>query len=126
MIEMMIAISILLVAVGGAYTSQLTSLGLVQQSSARTVAMTDLEACMEQILAGSSELLPVAGSDFAHGASVAAFEDLHLPEQRITVTYPDYVVGADVPNPLQILLTASWNDNQGREQSKSLRSLKVR
>ena len=126
MIELIIAISILLVAVGGAYSSQLTSLRLVEQSRARTVAMTDLAACMEQILAGSAELLPLPGSSFAHGESVTAFEGLHLPGERLVASYPGYQLNGEVPNPLPVVLTAFWIDEQGREQSDTLRCLRVR
>ena len=126
MIEVIIAISVLLVAVVGAYSSQLASLGLVEQSRASTVAMTDLSACMEQVMASSAELLPLPGSDFAHGGSVAAFEDLHLRDERIVVSYPGYQLNAEVPNPLQILITASWTDNRGREHQETLSSLRAR
>ena len=46
------------------------------------------------------DLLPNAGSKYEHGVPIAAFEGLHLREQRIVATYPGYVTGGAVLDPL--------------------------
>ena len=125
MLEMLIAISVLLVAVGGSYLSQVTSMGLIEQSRDRAQALMDLEACMQQVALLPSASLPVAGSAFEHGLPVAFYEGLHLPEQRIVATYPGFDPALEVPDPLQVVLTATWEDRMGREQSQRLRGMRV-
>ncbi|MGK0219247.1 MAG: prepilin-type N-terminal cleavage/methylation domain-containing protein [Planctomycetota bacterium] len=126
MIEMLIAIGVLLVAVGGSYVSQLTSMGVIEQSRDRAQALMDLEACMEQVVLLPSASLPVAGSSFEHGVPVAMYEGLHLSEQRIVVTYPEFDPALEVPDPLQVVLTATWEDRLGRSYSQRLRGMRVR
>lgn len=126
MVEMLIATSVLLVAVIGAYSAQLASMQAVRQTTDRSAALTDLEACLEQVMATPAEQLPIPGSAFEHGQPVAAFEGLHLQEERIVVTYPGYVPAGTVPDPLTIVLTATWVDSSGRAGSQSLRSMKTR
>lgn len=126
MIEMLIAIVVMLVSVGGSYLSQLTSMGLIEQSRDRAQALMDLEACMEQVTLLPSASLPVAGSSFEHGVPVVMYEELHLPAQRIVVTYPGFDPTEEVPNPLQVVLTATWEDRMGHSYSQRLRGMRVR
>lgn len=126
MVEMLIAVGVLLVAVIGAYSAQLTSMQAVRLTTDRSTALTDLQACMEQVMAAPTEQLPVAGSAFEHGQPVAAFEELHLQEQRIVATYPGYVAPSTIPDPLTVVLTATWVDSAGRTGSQTLRSMRVR
>lgn len=120
------AIGVLLVAVVAAFGSQLTSFRLMSSSREDNTAIGDLAACMEEVLLEAVDTLPVAGSDFEHGASIAAYEDLHLRDQRIVATYPGYTPGGAVPDPLTIVLTTTWRDQRGIARSLTLRSLKVR
>jgi len=126
MVEVMVAIGVLLVAVVSAFGSQLTSFRLMSSSREDNTAIADLAACMEEAMIESVDSLPVAGSDYQHGVSIAAFEGLHLREQRIVATYPGYSAGGPVPDPLTIVLTATWLDSRGRARQVTLRSLKVR
>jgi len=126
MVEVMVAIGVLLVAVVTAFGSQLTSFRLMSSSREDNTAIADLAACMEEVMLETVVTLPVAGSVYAHEASIAAFEGLHLREQRIVATYPGYVAGGPVPDPLTIVLTATWRDSRGLARRLELRSLKVR
>lgn len=126
MVEVMVAIGVLLVAVVTAFGSQLTSFRLMSSSREDNSAIADLAACMEEVMLETVATLPIASSAYAHGASIAAFEDLHLRDQRIVATYPGYVAGGPVPNPLTIVLTATWRDSRGLARRLELRSLKVR
>ena len=119
MIEMLIAIGVLLVAVMGAYSSQVTSMRLVDQSRERAVALSDLEACMEEVMSTASDTLPVPGSTFEHGQPVASYEELHLRDERIVATYPEFT-GGDVPDPLVVRLSASWTDFDGHPRTMDL------
>ncbi|MEZ5973919.1 MAG: prepilin-type N-terminal cleavage/methylation domain-containing protein [Planctomycetota bacterium] len=112
MIEVMVAIVVLLVAATAAFSSQMTSMRLVQQSRDRGVALADMTACMEAIRSTPPDNLAEAGP-FAHGVPVAAYDDLHLRDEQIVVTYPGYVAGGALPDPLVVVLTANWRDDRG-------------
>lgn len=126
MVEVMVAIGVLLVAVLTAFGSQLTSFRLMSSSREDNTAIADLAACMEEVMLETVAALPVAGSRYEQGAPIAAFEGLHLREQRIVATYPGYVAGGLVPDPLTVVLTATWRDGRGLARRLELRSLKVR
>lgn len=125
-IELMLGIGVLLVAVLGALGSQLVSHDLVQVTRETDAATTDLQAAMEQLLLDTSDEIPVAGSPFQSGQPIAAFENLHLKDERIVATYPGYTPGLAVPDPLQIVLTATWTDFRGRPRNMRIACLKTR
>jgi prepilin-type N-terminal cleavage/methylation domain-containing protein len=125
LVELMIAIVVLLVAVLGTFTSQLKARDLIRTSRETQIAMADLQSAMERILLRPVDQIPIATSLYAHDQSIAAYEDLHLPDQRIVATYPGYT-GGDVPDPLPIVLTMTWSDAQGRPRAETLRSMKTR
>ncbi len=112
MLETLIAIAVLLVATAAAFGSQIASYGVINSSRNLSVAMTDLEVSMEQLLAESPDEMVLA---FPAGQPLAAFTGVHLREQLITPTYPGHAGGA-VPDPLDVVLTATWLDNRGRPQ----------
>ncbi len=126
MVEVMVAVGVLLVAVLTAFGSQVTSFRLMSASRDDNTAIADLAACMEEVLLRTPDVLPVAGSNFAHGAPIAAYEGLHLRDQRIVATYPGYTPGGAIPDPLPIVLTLTWRDGRGLARRMELRSLKVR
>lgn len=125
LIELMIAITVLLVAVLGTFVSQLKARELMQTSRETSIAMADLQGAMEQILLRPVDLIPVASSAYADDQPIAAYTDLHLPNQRIVADYPGFSGGA-VPDPLPIVLTMTWTDPRGRPRTKTLRSMKTR
>jgi len=125
LIELMIAITVLLVAVLGTFTSQLKARELLQTSRETSIAMADLQGAMEQILLRPVDLIPVPTSAYADDQPIAAYTDLHLPNQQIVADYPGYSGGA-VPDPLTIVLTMTWTDPRGRPRTKTLRSMKTR
>ena len=126
MLELMIGLGVLLVAVLGALGSQLVSNDLMQNTRETDAATTDLQAAMEQVLLLAPAQIPIAGSDFQSGQPIADFERLHLKNERIIATYPGYTVGLPVPDPLQIVLTATWTDFRGRPRSMRIACLKTR
>ena len=125
LIEMMVAITILLITVAGTTASQVSSNRLIATSAETSAAMADLQTCMEQLLLMPPEELPVAGSPYAAGQPVAAFEDMHLEGERIIARYPGFAGGA-VPDPLEILLTITWRDHQGGTRTLQLPCLTTR
>lgn len=123
MLELVVAIAILLVSTLAAFASQVRSFELMDSSRASASAMTDLEVCMEELLTRTADEMPVA---FPPGDAVPGFEDLHLPAESIVPQYPGYVAGGAVPDPLEIVLTATWNDGRGRPQRATLATIKTR
>lgn len=124
--ELMIAVGILLVAVLATLQSQITSLNLVHTTHETDTATSDLQAAMEQILLRSPDQIPIVGSPFAAGLPIAAFTNLHLRNERIVPTYPNYPGGLIVPDPLQIQLTLNWNDYRGRPRRMQIASTRTR
>jgi hypothetical protein len=81
---------------------------------------------MEQILLRSPDQIPIAGSLYAAGQPIAAYTDLHLRNERMLANYPNYVVGATVPDPLQIQLTLTWTDFKGRPRAMRIATTRTR
>lgn len=122
----MLTLVILMIVWGAALGSQLAASGLVQTGRETAIASADLQSCMERMLILPPQELPVAGSDFEVDRPIAIFEELHLDSQRIVATYPGYVPGGPVPDPLTIVLTTTWRDSDGRERTMQLRTIRTR
>lgn len=125
LVELMIAITVLLVAVLATFVSQLTSRDLLRTARETEVAVGDLEAAMERVLVFPPDQLPGPTGRFPDGQPIAAFDGLHLPNESIVVTYPGYAGGA-VPDPLSIVLTLTFDDFKGRQRVLRLASMKTR
>ncbi|MCY2961110.1 MAG: prepilin-type N-terminal cleavage/methylation domain-containing protein [Planctomycetota bacterium] len=126
LIELMIAITVLLVAVLCTFTSQLKSRDLLQTSRETTIAMAELQEAMERILLRPVDTIPIASSAYADGRPIAAYTDRNLSNEQIVPDYPGYTAGGPVPDPLPIVLTITWNDPRGRPRTKTLCSMKTR
>lgn len=122
LIELMIAVVLLSIGVLSAFFGQVSSLNLLRAARERNTAMSDLESCMEAIL---SEPLTDIPAEFPAGVSVPEFDGLNLTAQQLVPTYPGFA-GGPVPEPLEILLTATWNDWRGRPQTIRLASVRTR
>jgi len=126
LIELLIGIMVLVVAISAAMGSQLIAFNLLRTSRESNTAMADLEGAMELAILQNPSTLPLAGSEFAEGVAIPRFTDLHLRSQTVTATYPGYVAGAAVPNPLQVVMTVRWRDYLERPRSLSLATLRAR
>ena len=113
MLELLVAISVLLVATAAAFGSQIASFGLIGSSRDSSTAMTDLEVCMEDLLSGTATEMVVA---FPAGQPIAAFDGLHLRDEVITPSYPGWGGVGALPDPVDVVLTATWSDGRGRPQ----------
>jgi prepilin-type N-terminal cleavage/methylation domain-containing protein len=122
--EVMISVAVLVVAVLGTFATQLSSSNVMRTSRETNAAMMDLRSAMDFLLVADFDDLAAAGTDFADGAQIAAFTDLHLANEAITVDYPNFAGGA-VPDPLQVVVTVTWTDFGGRDRSLSLSSMRT-
>lgn len=124
LLELMFAMSILTVGVMASFSSQVGSMELMRSSRETQTATADLRAAMEDLLTRTPDfLVEHASSPYKPGESVAAFDDLHLSDQRIVATYPNWEEGDAAPDPLQIVLTCTWSDYEGRERELVLRTV---
>ena len=126
MVEMIVAITVLLIAVLSTSVAQIAALRLQDGAKETNVALADLESAMESVMAMSIDTIPIDGSRFEAGQPVAAYEGLHLRDQRIVTTYPGYTLGGVVPDPLPIVMTTTWTDRRGAQRSAVLRGMKTK
>jgi hypothetical protein len=126
MIELMMAVVILVVAISAAIGAQLIGNNLLRTSRESNTALSDLQGAMELVILQAPASLPVAASEFANGVPIARFNNLHLRNEVITATYPGFVVGAAVPDPLQIVMTIQWNDYMNRPRTLALATVRTR
>ena len=124
LIEMMLAITVLVVAMLAAVASHVSSYNLLRTSAETNTAMADLRGAMEEVLLQPIAGLPLAGSTWQNGQPIARFTGLNLPNEQVVITYPGFVAGGTVPDPLQIVLTISWNDYAGRPRTLTIETMK--
>lgn len=125
-IEVMIALAILLVTLAATTASQLSSRALTETAAETSTAMSDLQACMEQLMVENLDQLAIVGSVYEDSQPVAAFNGLHLQNEVIVATYPTFAGGATVPDPLEIVLTCTWRDHRGGTRQLQLATMKTR
>ena len=120
LLEVMLAISVLLIAVMAAMSTQVSSMNLLRSSEEMTTAMTDLHVAMEELLVTPQIAnIPVV---FPAATPIPAFTNLNLDGESIVPTYPGVGAGP-VPDPLEIVLTLTWNDWRGRAMTASVATM---
>lgn len=124
LVELMIAIGVLMIAVLGAFRTQIAAHNLLASASETNTAMADLQAAMEEIMLLPIDAIPVTGA-YPPGVAIADFNGLHLAAESIVPSYPGFA-GGDVPDPLEVQLTITWNDYAGRARRLTLASMKTR
>jgi len=122
MLEVLLAMSVLLIAVVAAISSQITSMNLVRSTRESNTAMADLQTAMEELLVEDAEELPF---NFPPGTPLAPFTNLNLNGESIVPTYPGWG-GGPVTDSIQIVLTMTWNDWRGRPMQMRLATMRVR
>lgn len=125
LLELLVAITIASIVLLGVGVAQSVCFELDKTSHETLTATADLEAAMEALLLLPLAEIPAADGPYASGQSIAAFEDLHLAGERMVTTYPNHT-GAAVPDPLEIVLTLTFDDHAGRPRSLALAGLKTR
>ncbi len=124
LVEALAAMVILAIVVLAISRAMISSTSVVSSSKETQRAVHDLRAAAESALALQIDDMPISGSEFEHGQQISRFNGLHLKDERIVATYPGYTPGDPVPNPLTLQLTAQWTDNQGRQRSMGITTVK--
>ena len=125
LVELVVALSIASVVILGVGLTQAAAVELNRSSDETNRAVADIRTAMEEILSLSVDEVPDVGGPYAPGIPVPAFSDLHLDGERLVVTYPNFA-GGPVPDPLEVLVTVTWNDFAGRMRSISMATLMTR
>jgi prepilin-type N-terminal cleavage/methylation domain-containing protein len=123
LVELMVAIVVLLIGALAAFGTQVTSGQMIDFSRDVTVAVNDLEMCMEELLLQSADNMPIV---YPEGAPVPGYAGLHLRNGDLVPTYLNWDAGQPIPDPLEIQLTATWLDGSGRIQRQTLTTAKSR
>ena len=125
LLELMIAIAVATVVLVSVGVSQSVCFNLNRTSQETITAAADLESAMEALLLLRPDEIVDANGPYAAGQPIAAFEGLHLENERIVAEYPGFA-GGEVPDPLEIRLTLSFDDYAGRARSLSIATLRGR
>lgn len=116
-IEVVVATSLLAVASLVAFPTILSFFDLSEHARQENIATHDLSAAVEDLLA-----VPFADAigSYPDGQPIPKFNNLHLRNEQIVVSYVD--VTAD---PLEVILTATWLDPKGRARQEQFRCMKT-
>ena len=122
LLELMFSLTILSIGVMAAFSGQMNSLNLVSSSEETRFAMMDLQSAMETILSLEPDTIV---EDYPEGEAIGQYAELHLTDQVIVPDFPEWS-GGFVPDTLEVVLTCTWTDFEGRQRSLSLASAVVR
>jgi Tfp pilus assembly protein PilV len=118
-----VAIAVLLVAVLSTGVAQLSALRLQEGAKETTLANGALESAMEAILSRSlDDLDDVYPAD----QPMTGFAAPGITDLRIVPSYPGWAANAPAPDPLTIVVVATWTDRRGLERRDTLRGMKTR
>lgn len=122
LLEMMFAMTILSIGVMAAFSGQMNSMSLIESSDETRLAVMDLRAAMETLIArGPDDCV----DQYPPGQPIDTFDSLHLIDQSIVANYPGYL-GGSVPDVLEVELVCTWTDFEGRRRMLDLESAIVR
>ncbi len=125
LLELLLAITVATIVLLGVGMAQSVCFELGRTSQETLTASADLEAAMEEVLLLPLDEIPEADGPYAPGQPIAAYEGLHLTNQRIVASYPN-LSGPVPPDPLEIRLTLTFDDHAGRPRELSIASLRTR
>ena len=123
LVELTVAIAVLLVAVLSTGVAQLSALRLQDGAKETTWVQGAMESAMESILAHS---LDDIGTAYPANQPIVGLAAPGIADLRIVPTYPGWTQGAAAPDPLTIVVAATWTDRRGSERRDTLRGMKTR
>lgn len=122
LLEVMYGTVVLMVCLLAAFTSQLLSLNLMRQARDVNTAASELSAAIEEVTAPAVDEIPTT---YPPGAAIPRYEARALRDERVVVTYPNFV-GGTLPSPLEIRVTINWTGWNGSPGSLSYSTMKTR
>ncbi len=123
LLELMFAVTILVIGVMGAFTTQLGSLGVITTGQETSKATMELQAAMESVLVvDPDDVVDI----FPPGQPIPAFADRNLRNETMVPTYPNYAGVGPIPSTLDVRLTVTWDDFEGRGRSLRLNTAVAR
>ena len=124
-LELMFAMTVMTIGLVAAFSGQVGTQKVMRQSRETQLVLTRLETVMEYAMAQDPEDLPT-DLIVGQGVQVPIDDDLGLRNLVIVASYEGYVVGELPPDPLHIVLTAIWDDFEGRSRTLTLASAVTR
>ena len=119
LLELLVAATVMTLAVLGSLSAHAGSQKLARNARDTERAMSDLQAAMEEVLLSP---LDEVTTEFPDGTAMATFDDLHLTDEQVVVSYPNFV-GATVPDPLEVVITVTWRGTSAGQRSLTLSTL---
>jgi prepilin-type N-terminal cleavage/methylation domain-containing protein len=120
LIEIMMALAVLTVVMVMLFGTYLSAYALSRVNKDKHRALMDTSALLEQMAT-----IPIGdlGNTFPHAADVPAFNDLHVPDQRVQVLYE----GGDVTaRPLEFQVVSTWTSANRLPARLAIRALRAR
>lgn len=118
LIELIISIALLAIGAVSIYQSVFSFEELGEMAHDRNIAFFDLETALEDIRSTPFDSIV---DKYPDGSQLDKFSNLHLKNERITVTYRN-------PNrdPLLITVTIQWRDSKNRVREESMHTARTR
>ena len=122
LVELLIAATILIIALGGSFTSHLSARGLMRESRDTDLAVGALRSNMERLqLMTIADLTRPAGA-VVSGQPIVPVNGLPLDQMVMTYETPGWTLGDPTPGVLNVRLRLDWTSSNGNPRSLSLRS----
>jgi prepilin-type N-terminal cleavage/methylation domain-containing protein len=116
--EVMIAMTILGVIALVAFPTMLSFADLSDTARQQNVATHDLMSAVEDVISTPFSQLTTT---YQQGQSIPKYQELHLPNETVVVTYDD-----PTADPLVVTLTMTYNDLKGRPWQGVFRCVRTR
>jgi Tfp pilus assembly protein PilV len=118
LLELAIAASLLSIAVLALFSTLVTSECMTKNARESNIAVFELQSLIEEIRGTPFDAI---ADSYPDGQFVAAYDTRRLNEERIRVDYVDTAA-----EPLDITLTITWRNYQGRNVTMNMRTLVAR
>lgn len=116
LIELMIAVAVMAIGLAAAFSGQIGTHRVIEQSRDTQLALTAIEAVAEAVVAQVPNDLP-NHPDFGAGQAVPLWTETGVEGMTIVCTYPNWGGGATVPDPLMVDIQANWIDGEQRPRN---------
>mgnify|MGYP001497805339 CR=1 FL=1 len=117
LVELLLSASVLVIAVVGAFSTQLAGKRLMQESRDTALATSILCSNLEALLARPKTDFTSGVGGLAPGAPVEPLAGHALQDQTLILETPGWAPGDPVPDVLDISLRLNWTASSGRART---------